>query len=52
MHKYIEWIVNVKGDSNYGYQAVSTLLGKGEDNYTLVRQQLIHELGIHKESYI
>ncbi|XP_050918616.1 uncharacterized protein LOC127136054 [Lathyrus oleraceus] len=51
MHKYIEWIVNVKGDDNYGYRAVSNLLGKGEDNQTLVHHQLIQELMTHKESY-
>lgn len=30
MHKYIEQIVNVKGDSNYGFQVVYALLGKRE----------------------
>ncbi|XP_050895711.1 uncharacterized protein LOC127102382 [Lathyrus oleraceus] len=51
MHKYIERIVNVAGDGNCGYRAVSSLLGKGEDNHTLVRHQLIQELRTHKESY-
>lgn len=51
MHKYIEQIVNVKGVGNCGFRVVSTLLGKGEDDHTLVCHQLIHELRTHKESY-
>lgn len=34
MHKYIERVVNVERDNNCGYRAISTLLGKGEDNHT------------------
>lgn len=51
MYKYIEYIINVEGDGKCGYQPISTLLGKGEENYTLVRQQLIKEFKTHKESY-
>lgn len=51
MHKYIERIVNVKGDGNYGYRVVLALLGKGEDNHTLFCHQLIQELRTHKEPY-
>ncbi|XP_058741624.1 uncharacterized protein LOC131614010 [Vicia villosa] len=51
MHKYIERIVNVEGNGNCGYRAVSTLLGKGEDSHALVRHQLIQELKTHKDSY-
>ncbi|XP_058751582.1 uncharacterized protein LOC131624671 [Vicia villosa] len=51
MHKYIKWIVNVEGDGNCGYRAVSSLLGNGEDSHTLVRHQLIQELKTHKDSY-
>lgn len=29
----------------------STLLDKGEENYALIRQQLLKELKAHKESY-
>lgn len=50
MHIYIERIINVVG-GNYGYRAISTLLGKEEDNHTPVRHQLIQELRTHKESY-
>lgn len=41
MHKYIERTVNVQGDGNCRYRAVLALLGKGEDNNTLVHHQLI-----------
>lgn len=34
MHQYIERIVNVKGDGNCGYQVVSALLSKEENNQT------------------
>lgn len=51
IHKYIVQIVNVEGDSNYGYRVILTFLDKGEDKHTLVCHQLIHELRIHKESY-
>lgn len=33
IHKYIERIVNVVGDGNCGYRAISILLGK-EDSHT------------------
>ncbi|XP_058778673.1 protein FAR1-RELATED SEQUENCE 3-like [Vicia villosa] len=36
MHKYIDNIVHVGSDGNYGYRAVAGLLGKGEDNHTLI----------------
>ncbi|XP_058760597.1 uncharacterized protein LOC131633935 [Vicia villosa] len=51
MHKYIDRIVNVVGDGNCGYLAVSALLGKGEDAHELVRHDLIEELVNHKDSY-
>ncbi|XP_058783816.1 uncharacterized protein LOC131658552 [Vicia villosa] len=51
MHKYIDRIVNVVGDGNCGFRAVSALLGKGEDDDKLVRHKLIEELMNHKDSY-
>ncbi|XP_058784123.1 uncharacterized protein LOC131658890 [Vicia villosa] len=51
IHKYIDWIVNVAGDGNCGFRAVSALLGKGEDAHELVRYDLIEELVNHKDSY-
>ncbi|XP_058725563.1 uncharacterized protein LOC131596843 [Vicia villosa] len=50
MHKYIKRIINVAENGNCGYRAVSPLLGNGEDSHTLVRQQLIQELNMHKDS--
>lgn len=44
MHKYIERIVNIEGEGNCGCWANSTLIGKREENHTLVCQQLIKEL--------
>ncbi|XP_058741621.1 uncharacterized protein LOC131614007 [Vicia villosa] len=51
MHRYIKRIDNVTGDGDYGYPAVSGLLGNGEDSHTLVCYQLIQELKTHKDSY-
>ncbi|XP_058776462.1 uncharacterized protein LOC131650773 [Vicia villosa] len=49
MHKYINRIVNVAGDGNCGFWAVSALLGKGEDDHKLVCHELIEELVNHKD---
>lgn len=43
MHKYIDPILDVKGDKNYGYRVVSTLLDKRNDKYTFFCQRLIKE---------
>ncbi|XP_058776199.1 uncharacterized protein LOC131650509 [Vicia villosa] len=51
MHPYIKRIVDVAGDSNCGYRAVSALLGNREGSHTLVCHQLIQELKKHKDSY-
>lgn len=51
MHKYIEWIIDVKGDDNCGYRVVSTLLDNREENLTFVCQQFLKELKAHKETY-
>ncbi|XP_058784652.1 uncharacterized protein LOC131659484 [Vicia villosa] len=51
MHKYIDRIVNVVGDGNCGFRAVSALLCKGEDAHELVRHDLIVDLVNHKDSY-
>lgn len=50
MHKYIEWMIDVKGEGNCSYHAVLDFLGREEDNHTLVCQQ-IKELKTHKKSY-
>lgn len=51
MCKYIDWIIDAKGDGNCGYRVVSTLLGNREENHTLIRQYLIKELKAHRKSY-
>lgn len=51
MHKYIELNSNVEGDGNCGYQVVSTLLYKRDEDHTFVCHQLIKELKAYKESY-
>ncbi|XP_058768454.1 uncharacterized protein LOC131642199 [Vicia villosa] len=51
MHKYIDQIVNMVGDGNCGFRAVSALLGKGEDDHKLFCHELIEELMNHKDSY-
>ncbi|XP_058733605.1 uncharacterized protein LOC131605243 [Vicia villosa] len=51
MHKYINNIVDVGTDDNCGYRAVDGLLGKGEENLTLIRQALISELTSHRGIY-
>ncbi|XP_058727480.1 uncharacterized protein LOC131598969 [Vicia villosa] len=51
MHKYIYNIVDVGGDGNCGYRAVADLLGKGENNHTLVRRELIMELTSYRDIY-
>jgi len=48
---YIENIVNVKGDGNYGYQVIARHMGMNEENHLLVRSALIHELKTNKRDY-
>lgn len=51
MHKYIERIINVESDDNCGFRAVSSLLGKGDEDHQVARNHLIHQMTTHKESY-
>src|SRR3954462_773506 len=51
MHKYIDNIVDVGGDDNCGYRAVAGLLGKGGENNTLIRRELLSELTSHRDIY-
>lgn len=48
MHKYINRIVDVKRDDNIKFHDVSTFVDFGEENHTLVRQNLIREHPIRK----
>ena len=49
---FIDNIVDVKADGNYGYWSIATLLGMGEDSWSMVRNQLIKELGKWPDDYI
>ncbi|XP_058757511.1 uncharacterized protein LOC131630788 [Vicia villosa] len=43
--------LDVGTEGNYGYRAVAGLLGKGEENHTLIRRALISELTLHRDIY-
>ncbi|XP_058749046.1 uncharacterized protein LOC131622012 [Vicia villosa] len=51
MHQYIDNIVDMDTDGNCGYRAVAGLLGKGEENHTLILRALILELTLHRDIY-
>jgi len=44
IHNFIENIVDVKDNGNYGYRAITCLLGIGEDSWSLVHNHLLKEL--------
>jgi len=52
IHDSIKNIVDVKADGNYGYRAIGTLLGMGEDSWSLVRNHLLKELAKWSDEYI
>ncbi|KAH1232057.1 hypothetical protein GmHk_09G024812 [Glycine max] len=52
MHGFIEDVVDVKADDNYGYRSVSALLGMGEECWAMMRNELIKELGKWSQDYI
>ncbi|KAH1190137.1 hypothetical protein GmHk_20G057769 [Glycine max] len=51
MHNFIDKIVDVKADGNYGHWLIVGLLGMGEDSRLVVRYQLLKELGKFSEDY-
>ena len=44
--------MDVKADDNCGYRAIVTLLGMGEDSWSLVCNHLLKELGKWSDDYI
>ncbi|KAH1265433.1 PKS-NRPS hybrid synthetase [Glycine max] len=52
MHGFIEDVVDVKAEGNYGYRSVSALLGMGEECWAMMRNELIKELGKWSQDYI
>ena len=49
---FIEDVVDVKVDGNYGYRSIDALLGMGEESWSMVRNELIKELGKWLHDYI
>ena len=52
IHDFIDNIVDVKADGNCGYRAFVSLLGMGEDSWSLVHNHLLKELGKWSDDYI
>ncbi|KAH1265994.1 hypothetical protein GmHk_01G001590 [Glycine max] len=52
IQSFIHDIVDVKSDGNCGYWSIASLLGIGEDSWSLVRNELIKELGKWSHDYI
>ena len=52
MHDFIDNIVDVKIDGNFGYWSVADLLGIGQDSWSVVRNHLLKELAEFSEDYI
>ncbi|KAL5131810.1 hypothetical protein HKD37_12G034615 [Glycine soja] len=52
IHEFIDNIVDVKAGGNCGYRAIATLLGIGEDSWSLVCNYLLKELGKRSYDYI
>lgn len=44
IRSYIEDVVNVESDGNCGYRVIASLLGYGEDGWSLVRRELDNEI--------
>lgn len=44
MHHFVDDIVNVEGHSNCGFRCFAALLGRGEDDFWSVRNDLFEEL--------
>jgi len=52
MKPYIENIVNVKGDDNFGFRVMARRMDTDEENHLLVRSALIHELKTNILDYL
>lgn len=51
IHDYIEDIIDVEPYGNYGFNDIGTLLGWGEDSWSLVRMKLDSEVYPNKLMY-
>ena len=52
IHDFIDNIVDVKVDGNYGYRSIVTVFGMGEDSWSLVRNHFLKELGKWSYDYM
>ena len=52
IHEFIENIVDIKVDGNYGYHVIVALLGMGEDSWSLVCDHQLKELAQWSNEYI
>lgn len=52
VHLQIGKVVDFRGDNNCELEAVVKHLGKGEDNYGLIRIAMIRKLNPHKSDYL
>ena len=52
MRPFIEKIVDVKGDGNYGFRDIAESLGLTEESHDMVRRALIQEVKEHKNDYM
>jgi len=52
MRPYIEDIVNVRGDGNYGFWVIARHLGMDEDSHVLVHHSLINDFKNYKSDYL
>ncbi|KAH1264776.1 hypothetical protein GmHk_01G000615 [Glycine max] len=52
IHDFIDNIVDVKADGNYGYRSFAGLLGMGEESWSLLHNHLLKELGKFSDDYI
>nr|GEV29787.1 hypothetical protein [Tanacetum cinerariifolium] len=50
-HRYIICLNNVKGDGKYGFRSVAVGLGRDENIWPLIRQELLQELRYHEHDY-
>ncbi|XP_057432483.1 uncharacterized protein LOC130725254 [Lotus japonicus] len=51
LREYVIDIHNVEDDGNCGYRCISSLMGKGEQNWKQVRQDMIKELTLRQGVY-
>ncbi|XP_058768469.1 uncharacterized protein LOC131642216 [Vicia villosa] len=51
MHKYIDGMVDVGTNGDCGNRVIAGLLGRGEENHTLIRRTLISESNSHRNIY-